>query len=112
LFIPRHVYDALNARAIKAEAIVSQLQNENANLNAQMEWLRVRLTQLEFERASLINRYMGITIPVPQFEHANERVAPLTDPNQTIDFSDIGDEEAAKLGISWRPDGTLNYADR
>jgi hypothetical protein len=71
-----------------------------------MEWLRVRLTQLEFERASLINRYMGISIPVPQFDEPKEKVSPLTDPNQVIDFTDVGDKVAGQLGIGWDENGS------
>lgn len=106
MFIARYIYDMLNERAIKAEAIRDSLTLQNAALNAHMDWMRIRLTQLEFERAGLIQKYMGVSVPVPSFDKPEEH----PDPNQTMDFSDVGDEEAKRLGISWNPDGTLSYA--
>jgi hypothetical protein len=106
MFIPRHVYDALTERATKAEAVESHLKHENASLNAHIGWMQVRLTELSMERAMMLKRYLNIDVPVPSFEPAEKPA----DFNATVGFDDMGDEEAARLGISWNPDGSVTYA--
>lgn len=106
MFLSRKAYDDLRMEWVKAHEEASALNKANAQLNAHIEWMRVRLTQLEFERAQLIQRYMGVVIPTPSFE---QPAANAIDPNQTIDFQDIGDKEASRLGIGWNPDGTLKF---
>ena len=105
MFLSRKAYDDLRDTLVKHEIEGKALMQVNAQLNAHIEWMRVRLTQLEFERAQLIKRYMGIDIPTPSFEAPDDH----PDPNQTFSFNDVGDAIAAKLGISFNPDGTLKY---
>lgn len=107
MFVPKSVFNDLNVRAISAEAKRSQLEVHVASLTSHIEWLQVRLTQLEFERAQLLQRYMGVTVPVPTFEKAP--VLDASDLSNTPDFNDIGDEEAQRLGIGWNADGTLRF---
>lgn len=85
------------------------LEDQNVKLNSTMDWFRYRLTQLEFERAQLIKRYMGIDVPVPE-------VAPVRRNFDSVEdiirrggeiFSDVGDKEAARLGVDWTPAGEL-----
>jgi hypothetical protein len=107
VILSRAVYTDLRDSLVKAQGEANALAQVNAQLNAHIEWMRVRLTQIEFERAQLIKRYMNVDVPTPSFEHpADDR----PDMNQVIGFDDIGDEVAAKLGISWGPDGTLQHA--
>jgi len=105
MFIPRHVYDALNNRAVHAEAIEKHLQTENASLTAHVAWMQVRLTELSMERAMMLKRYLNIDVPVPSFEQVDNH----PDMNQTIDFNDIGDKAAAALGLDWDADGNLTH---
>jgi hypothetical protein len=114
MFISRKHYDDLIEAKGALAARVSAFEAETNALRAQViaqqtaaDWYRVRLTQLEYERAQLIQRYMGISVPVPQFDKS---VDDRPDPNQTIDFNDVGDDVAKALGIDWNPDGTLRYA--
>lgn len=104
MFISRHVYDEQRVDLLTAQAEHRAVLSQNAQLNAHIEWLQVRLTQVEYERAGLIKRYMGIDVPVATFEPNTDK-AP--DPNQTMDFNDIGDAEAARLGLEWAADGTV-----
>lgn len=106
MIISRKVYDDLRDSLVKSQIEANALTQVNAQLNAHIEWMRVRLTQIEYERAQLIKRYMGVDIPTPTFDAPDEH----PDPNQTIDFNDVGDKMAEALGIGWNPDGTLKYA--
>lgn len=104
MFISRKVYDDLLAERIKANAECSAIQRTAFGLEAQLNWLQVQYTRVSYENAQLLERYLGIKVPVPSFE--KERTEPL-DPNQTLSFQDVGDAMAAKMGIGWADDGTV-----
>ena len=104
MLISRHVYDTLREEKLKAEAANVALQVHVAQLIAHLEWLQVRFTQSEFERASLVKRYMNVDVPIPTVTLPEES---QPDPNATLDFGDIGDDEAARLGLEWAADGTV-----
>lgn len=105
MFLSRKAYDDLRDAGVKSQIEASALAQVNAQLNAHIEWLRVRLTQLEFERAQLLKKYMNVDIPVPTWEQPESH----PDPNETFNFGDVGDKVAAELGLSWNQDGTLNH---
>lgn len=105
MFIPRHVYDTLHDRAIKAEAVEDSLVKQNAQLSAHIEWMRVLLNKSEAEKAGLVKRYLGVDIPVPVMNPVQDD----QDLNQTMDFRDVGDAEAKRLGLDWNSDGTVRY---
>lgn len=109
MILSRTVYQDLRDSLVKSQIETNALTQVNAQLNAHIEWMRVRLTQIEYERAQLIQRYMGITIPTPTFDAPSDS---HPDPNQTIDFNDVGDKMAEELGIGWNDDGTLKYASK
>ncbi len=94
-----------DARA-NAEGRAHTLVNQITALHTTMDWMRVRLNQVEQERADLIEKYMGVKIHVPQIEPIS-----TTDTsdvlNQSVSFEDIGDEEAARQGIDWDDNGEL-----
>jgi hypothetical protein len=108
MLISRHIYDSLQSELMKAQAEANAVRGMNTQLNVHLEWIRARLTQVEIERAQLIKKYLGVDVPVATFEPTQD----VPDLNQTTDFRDIGDKEAAALGIDWNPDGTLRYKDR
>lgn len=106
MFISRKHYDDQRQERQKAIAEADALRAMNVQLNTHMDWMRIRLTQLEFERAAMLKRYLNIEVAVPQFEAPQE----VPDLNQAgMDFNDVGDAAAATLGIGWNADGTLNY---
>ena len=109
MWINRKVYTNLVLAEAATKAAYTEQARQVAALTATMDWLRVRVTQLEMERAQLMYNYMGIKVPTPVIERAPEvpqRVDALPD------FNDVGDAEAARLGIGWNPDGTLKFDDR
>ena len=106
MFINREVFDTLNAARLKAEGAVGAQATQIAQLVTHIEWMQTRVTQLEFERAQLIKRYMNVDLPVPQFEAAPPQHPDL---NQTMSFNDVGDRAAAEMGLAWRDDGTVQY---
>lgn len=110
MWVDRQTWTALEARAIAAEAVTAQLDRHNNALEVSCDWLRVRLTQLEHERAQLIYQLLGVKVPVPEIERAPApRVTAESILNSTVSFADLGETEAAKLGIFHNPDGTIRY---
>lgn len=112
MWVDRISWQALNDRTVAAEAVRAQLDRHNTALEASLDWMRVRLTQLEHERAQLIYQLLGIKVPVPEIAQAPKpsRTGFDSPLNETISFEDVGDEVAAKLGISHNADGTLRYS--
>ena len=105
MWCDRKVYDDLRLDTAKRGAECQVLQQQNTTLTTTLDWLRVRVTQLEQERAQLLFNYTGVKVPTPriEYEHAAEAAHP---PH----FRDVGDVEAARLGISWDEAGNLVYA--
>lgn len=83
------------------------LGEQNKALWTTNDWLRVRVTQVEKERAALISNYMGVTVPVPEITPAS--LIPPDVYNQLPDFNDVGEAKAKELGIGWNADGTVRY---
>lgn len=93
-----------------ARAVVYSEQNKVHQVT--MDWLRMRITQLEKERAQMFYQLSGVKIPVPEIVHAPAPTAvgenhPF---NKLPSFEDMGDSEAKNMGISYNADGTVKYA--
>lgn len=99
----------MTAARAKAEGQAHQLAQQVAALRVQMDWFMVRVTQLEYQNAQLIQNYMGIKMPVPEFSKPETTEVLTADKilNASISFADIGDEEAAKQGLEWDDLGRL-----
>lgn len=91
---------ALGAR----DAMQRQIDTQKTN----QEWMVLRLTQLEHERAQLLYRYMDIKVTVPTVE-LDVPVTPESSAigNDLPSFNDVGDEEAKKLGLDWDSEGRV-----
>jgi len=113
MWIKRELFEKLLENKSKAEGAAQVLAQRVVQQDATIDWLKTRLTQLEYERAQLINNYMGVKIPVPEFDKETTAKAPRVTAedvlNQTVAFIDVGDEEAAKLGLSWDDEGRLMH---
>ena len=110
MWIDRKTYDDLWKQLHETTIANQVLERHSTTLETTMDWLRVRVTQLEMERAQLLWRYTGVKVPVPEIVKTDGVASnPMT---QTPNFNDIGDTESAKLGISWDENGELVYADR
>lgn len=92
------------------DAAVTQLRQQETTL----AWFMHRLTQVEQERSKLIQLYTGVKVEAPTYEPADPEkdgasMIQRNPLNALPNFNDVGDEEAARLGIDWAPDGTILY---
>lgn len=112
MWIDRKEYEVVRMRAAQDNAICLQQAQQIATLTASLQWLQVRVTQLEKERAQLIGHYMGIKVEVPEItvERRDQRGAEALSDAAASFFQDMGDQEAAKQGVSWDENGNLVYA--
>lgn len=110
MWLDRKVYDDLRLDAAKNNTECRVLSEQNRALQVTQDWLRVRVNQLEMERAQMLFQYLGVKISTPSIEvKPAEPVNPLA---ALPHFDDLGDEESLRLGISHNADGTLKYAVR
>ncbi len=110
MWITKQAYQDERDARIKAEAVNSAVQSYNVALQTSLDWMRVRLTQLEHERAQLLFNYTGVKVAVPNIEPATNVAENSADSlNQTMSFADVGDAEASKLGIEWDASGKVVY---
>ena len=112
MFISRKHYDDLRLEWAKNHEEARVLAQQNQALQTTLDWFRVRMTQLEHERAQLLFNFTGVKVQVPSIE----RETPAPRPGSVSDilaavnhFGDVGDAEALKLGVDWNSDGTVNY---
>ena len=109
MWVDKTVYFELRDALAAAVATRDTLIGHNRALETTNDWFRVRISQLEHERAVLMQNYMGIAVPVMSIE----KEKPRTDPNiyqATPHFNDVGDDEAKRLGIEWNPlTGEVTY---
>lgn len=100
---------------LKVVAEKDAIASAYATQKATLEWLMLRMTQLEAERAKLLWKYMGVEVPQVQLEEApvNDAAAAGTffnNPmNRLPNFDDMGDHEARKQGIGWDKYGSLAF---
>jgi hypothetical protein len=92
--------------------IQAELDASNRLVAAQkstLEWLMLRMTQLEAERAKLLWTYMGIKVPVPEIVHADPEPGSSVDNpmNALPSFTDMGDDKALRDGYAWDSEGHL-----
>ena len=110
MWIDRQTYDDLRLDAAEARGAKQALERQVSALDTTMDWMRVRVNQLEEERAQLLFTYTGVKVSVPKISRAPE-IDP-TPYRRTMDempsFEDVGNEAAAALGLSWNPDGTMS----
>lgn len=105
MWITRELFERLLVRETEAKAAAQILSEQNNILRTHMDWMRVRVNQLEAERAAFLFDKAGIKIPVPEIQYD----AHTRDYNELPSFEDIGDQEARRLGIKYGPDGTIIY---
>lgn len=105
MWMDRKAYDDIRLESVTATTRAQVLAEQNKALQVTLDWLRVRVTQLELERAQLLFNYTGVKVPTPTIQTTD---APESF-HRVPHFNDIGDEEANRMGISHNPDGTLRY---
>ena len=104
----------------REDAIQLRLERDSAKLAlAQQEttlaWFMHRLTQVEQERSKLIFLYTGVKVEAPTYEKEDPQkdgasMIQRNPLNSLPNFNDVGDQEAAKLGIEWDTEGNVLYS--
>jgi hypothetical protein len=110
MWIKRELFERLLTERANAQGVAQTLERRTIAQDTTIDWLKVRLTQIEYERAQLINTYMGVKIPVPEFSKsvaAEESLSIEKVLAATVDFSDIGDDAAKAQGLDWDGEGRL-----
>ena len=101
--------DAIQLRLERDSALRRLEQQDNT-----LGWFMHRLTQVEQERSKLIYNFTGVKVEAPTYEKEDPtkdgasmiQKNPL---NSLPNFSDVGDEEARRLGIDWNTEGEVVY---
>lgn len=114
MWIDQKSYLDLRLSEAAVKAAYTEQARQIASLQASHDWLRVRVTQLEKERAQLLHNFMGIKVEVPEVvqtqpsrtdAQGSAALAAAVAPY----FTDMGDDEALKQGVSWNESGELTY---
>ena len=106
MFITRKFYEALVAAQTEARI----LSEQNKVLQANLDNARVRLNQIERERAGLLYAATGAKVAVPEFVQTPTEASSLQHMLEALPaLEDIGDEAAERMGIGWNADGTLKF---
>lgn len=96
--------------ALAHASVDRELRARIAATDVTCDWLRIRCTQLEKERAQLILQYTGVRIETPNLVPAPKEPTISEVLNEMTLFEGVDDDTAKKLGISHNPDGTLSYS--
>ncbi len=112
MWIGRDLFIGLVEKESKARGELAALQTRFAAQDSMVDWFRIRLTQLEKERAQMILKYTGVAIETPVFAKEPEQTPLDQVLGEVSTFDDVGDEVAKRLGINWKQDGTLSYEKR
>lgn len=75
-----------------------------------IDWMRHRINALEKERAVLVQKAAGVTLPVPEIvaSRPGTMSAPLS-LSSMPSFEDVGDEEARRLGLAHDEAGYIKF---
>ena len=111
MWIDRKIYQEHRDQLVQAQATASAEVAANRALKESLNWLMLRVTQLERERAVFIERMFGVKINVPEIAPAAIVPDPFAEhPLNTMpSWDDMGDEEALRQGVSHTPEGTVQY---
>lgn len=130
MWIDKASFVKLIEQVATANAEAKVLSEQCRAHQTSIDWMRVRVNQLEMERAELFKRVTAIRIPVPEIQtvetnpamssrSGNALMPPMTredlenqmkrNLNEMPSFEDPGNERAAKLGIFNNDDGTVRY---
>lgn len=83
----------------KTKAERDTYRDELAKSQILNDWLRMQVNTLQMERTALLDKVYGIKIPAPQLEKAYPPRENDPFSIENVDFEDIGDTMAKKLGL-------------
>lgn len=107
----RWLQEKLEQSRIQCHGLVVEnnvVHSQKAKDDITIDWMRHRINALEKERTVLLQKVAGINLPTPEIEIAPARQA-VADLNWDHGFEDVGDEEAARLGIQHNDLGEVVY---
>lgn len=108
MWIAKPVFDTLTSERMKLAAELDAQRALVASQKSTLDWLMLRMTQLEAERAKLLWKYMGVQVPVPELSHEPEPGSSVDNPmNALPSFADMGEDQALKDGYGWDDQGNL-----
>lgn len=85
-----------------------ELREQKARDEMTIDWMRHRINALEKERQILLQRAAGIILPVPEIVPSKPHTLEAGY-DSLPSFEDVGDVEAAKLGIAHTDAGELQF---
>lgn len=103
--------------ASRMSAAVQELRTQKAKDDLSLDWYRHRVNALEKQNAVLMMKATGLAMPVPEIVPTRPGSISFIgeNPGNGIDFDtmpsfeDVGDTEAARLGIGHSPAGDVTY---
>lgn len=108
MFITRKFYEAL----VIAQTEARILSEQNAILRTNLDNARIRLNQIEKERAAMLYAATGAKVSVPEFVQTPTKASALHNMLSALPpLEDMGDEAAERMGVGWNSDGTLKFTD-
>jgi hypothetical protein len=103
MWVRRTLYDQVWQEWVKSREEAAIFQRVNEHQQTTMDWLMVRLTQLEKERAALLFKLSGVVIETPVITREPTSPIPQNVPVDALPiFDDMGEEQ--------NPDGSVKYA--
>ena len=111
MWISRQAYQDLKDEITQARADAAAQLKANEILEANMNWFRHRMTQIEAERAQLIHHAIGVKIPTPEF-HTPDPIKRFMDDHNFHEsdiFRDLTDTEAKVAGVDWDAEVRVVY---
>lgn len=113
MWVPKEVADWFRISKDSVDALREELAATRADRDAikeqllfvksNFEWLRLKVNQLEVEKAALLQKAIGIPIPAPEIVSRSINGQDFDPKN--LSFDDIGEDMARKLGFP-------SYSDR
>lgn len=99
---------SLGSENVSLRTRAQELTAQKAKDDITIDWMRHRINALEKERAVLVQKAAGISLPVPEIvptRPGTMSAPPSFDSMPT--FDDVGDAEAARLGLRHDDHGFL-----
>ena len=99
----------LNHDLVVANTTVLEVRTQKAKDDITIDWMRHQVNALSKQNALLIAKAAGIHVPVPEIVPTRPGSMTVPDFSSMPSFEDVGDDEAARLGIDLTVDGLIEY---
>lgn len=107
----RDINVGAHIRIAVSDAQVVEMSRQKVKDDLTIDWMRHRVNALEKEKAQLLMKVTGVMFSVPEIVPTRPgTMSPFAEFDQMPSFEDVGDREAARLGLSLDESGQLVYA--